>query len=102
MSVLEFIFSTRFSWTKLNIVEHSVLTNHDTTEVGSSQQEDVTRDLDMDTDVFSSGHVYETTTCAGLNHPLASEQCDGADCVLTGLDLLEIVQCLNWSNFAGK
>ena len=46
---------------------------HDSTEVRASQEEDVSRDLDVDTHVFSLGHVYQPSARACLNYSLAAQ-----------------------------
>ena len=67
-------------------------TNHNSTKVGASQEEDVSSDLNVNTNVFSLRHVYESSARAGLNYPLATQQRDGANGVLCCLDFLEIIQ----------
>ena len=81
------------------IMWHSkFLSDHDPAEVWASQQEHVARHLDVDADVLPPGQVHQAGAGAGLDHALARQQRDRPDAVLGRLDLLEIIESLNWAH----
>ena len=77
------------------------LSNHDPAEVWASKEEHVARHLDMHTDVLPPGQVHEAGAGAGLDHALARQQRDRPDAVLGRLDLLEVIQSLDWPHLTG-
>ena len=74
------------------------LSDHDPAEVWASQEEHVARHLDVDADMLPPGQVDQAGAGAGLDHALPSQQRDRPDAVLGRLDLLEIIQSLNWAH----
>ena len=56
--------------------------DHDSAEVRPGQQPDVARDLDVHGDRLTLRHVYEAASRAGLHHPVAGQESDGA-CMVT-------------------
>ena len=69
--------------------------NHNSTEVRTSQEEDVTGNLNVDRDVLPRPHVYQAASRAGLDNPVPGEESDGTQTGLVCLDFLKIIQSMD-------